>query len=169
MEIILKSSHNDSLPPNISRVATFENGAHLYRSGFPQLHHVENLRNEFGIQRILYLLGVLDRDEYLGQLRSWGIDYEFFGWNTKTITLESLLYFLARINPINANTLVCCRSGADRTGMAIAATRVEMLGIRNIDVLMEEMRHHGHVQRECYKYYRPLIEELMSKTHPSEK
>lgn len=161
LEIRRGSSHGGLLPPNIAEVNTFDNGATLYRSGLPQIQHIETLRNELGIRRILYLRGILNRDEYLEKLRSFGIDYEFFGWNTKRITFESLLYFLARISPIDSNTLVCCRAGADRTGMAIASTRIELFNTRDVDALIGEMKQYGHVQWECYRYYRALLEKLI--------
>ena len=114
---------------------------HILRSSQPDGRFVQHLRDEYGLQRIVSLIG---ETEAHATARALGIEVTTYDWSSDHLPprgeLEAVLGLLDETAPV----LVHCKGGLDRTGYTMAFYRVTRQGWTLEDAL-EEMTRYWHV------------------------
>jgi protein tyrosine/serine phosphatase len=118
--LFLKSSHNNTLPPNISEVKDVGLDFPLFRSGLPQAQHFAGLKN-LGIKKIISLSDC--KDEFIAAIKEWEFQHDILKFSNRNITPENMLKVVEALRSENHATLIHCLAGANRTGSVIATLR----------------------------------------------
>lgn len=93
----------------------------LYRSGRPDPRFLRYLRREYGIQRVISLMGPVAAHEAATAL---GLEVTVFHWSTEHLPPRPELEQLMQLLEGGERVLLHCAGGSDRTGYAVAVYRV---------------------------------------------
>jgi protein tyrosine/serine phosphatase len=146
--LFLKGSHGDTLPANISKVEDTQLGCELFRSGIPQLHHLDYLK-ALGIERIISLMGCPTILEI--EIQKKGFHHLNINPGLRHITPEKIEAVIDTLRQNTRATLLHCMAGSDRSGIVIAALRAQQgWGLARI---REEMFQHIHITWPKYRYF----------------
>lgn len=155
IENLLKSSRDGILPPNITKVEGIP-GKIIYRSGQVEKEFIPALL-KLEIRSIVTLNSVSQETKQI--LKTLAVSHKEFNFDGEKMTVSDLQKaVMVIINAPNA-VLVHCYSGADRTGIVIAALRIYS-GESDIDKLLEEMKKSCHIEWQKYNYYKNLLIEF---------
>jgi len=154
--IILRSSHQGMLPPNMSRVEGVP-GKEIYRSGMLKAEYIPAL-SELGIKSILTLN--VFTDDTKDKIKAAGIQHIEYDFYAEAMTAGGITQAIETILDMPDPILIHCFAGADRTGIVIAALK-GYLGEADIKSLYDEMYGSCHVPFEKYQYYEGLLKKFI--------
>lgn len=114
----------------------------LFRSAKPDKHFVRYLKNNYGIEQIVSLIGPIEAH---GTALRLGIEVFTFEWRVQPPAAE--LQAVLELIRNGKKTLIHCRAGRDRTGLVIAAHRMTQSGWSR-ERAVRDMIKFGHKPEE---------------------
>lgn len=127
----------------------------LYRSGLPDARFLDYVRQRYGIQHIVSLVGA---SEIHARAKELGMNVTVLDWQTAEPPAQDLKMLLELFDR-NEQVLLHCRAGRDRSGYAIAVYRMSRQHW-SIERAIKDMEAHGHSRRHRLETNRILRESL---------
>jgi hypothetical protein len=113
---------------------------HLFRSARPDARFLDWVQREYGVERLVSLAG---ESGVHAAARELGLRVSSFRWRVEEFPPEAELRAALELLSSGERVLVHCASGADRTGVAVAAHRVLREGW-SPERALAEMRAYWH-------------------------
>jgi len=114
---------------------------YILRSSLPDGRFVEYLRDEYGLQRIVSLIGETPAH---AKARALGIEVTTYEWSSDHLPPENELQAVLGLLDEPTPVLVHCKGGLDRTGYTMALYRVTREGW-TLEDARREMTSYWHV------------------------
>ena len=128
----------------------------FFRSGLPKPHHIKNLKDLLGIKSILTLAS--SKLPFFDVIKDLEIEHEYLDCTKATMTIADIKTAIAWLQK-REQALVHCHSGADKTGILVAALRAEQ-GEKNRSMLLKEMLSYSSLPQMA-RSTRRLVDELL--------